>query len=112
MIRSCWERVKLRLERHHPPRFRHDTARRLVEQVDLPTAAALLGHSRLDTISIYSQPDQDALRRAADLLEQTSLQLWGSPLTVDSTLALFGVGTDGDGPLARCVMSCPGGGAI
>jgi integrase/recombinase XerC len=54
----------------HPHRFRHDTARRLVEQVDLPTAAALLGHSRLDTIRIYSQPDQDALQRAADLLEQ------------------------------------------
>jgi len=32
--------------------------------------AALLGHSRLDTIRIYSQPDQDALQRAADLLEQ------------------------------------------
>ena len=55
----------------HPHRFRHDTARRLVEQVDLPTAAALLGHSRLDTIRIYSQPDQDTLQRAADLLEQS-----------------------------------------
>ena len=55
----------------HPHRFRHDTARRLVEQVDLPTAAALLGHSRLDTIRIYSQPDQDALQRAADLLDQS-----------------------------------------
>jgi site-specific recombinase XerD len=54
----------------HPHRFRHDTARRLVEQVDLPTVAALLGHSRLDTVRIYSQPDQDALQRAADLLEQ------------------------------------------
>ncbi|MDQ6674899.1 MAG: hypothetical protein M3069_29885 [Chloroflexota bacterium] len=28
----------------HPHRFRHDTARRLVESVDLPTVAARLGH--------------------------------------------------------------------
>jgi integrase/recombinase XerC len=53
----------------HPHRFRHDTARRLVEAVDLPTVAALLGHSRLDTVRIYSQPDQAALERAAALLE-------------------------------------------
>lgn len=53
----------------HPHRFRHDAARRLVEAVDLPTVAALLGHSRLDTVRIYSQPDQAALERAAALLE-------------------------------------------
>jgi integrase/recombinase XerC len=53
----------------HPHRFRHDTARRLVEQVDLPTVAALLGHSRLDTVRIYSQPDTAALERATALLE-------------------------------------------
>jgi integrase/recombinase XerC len=55
----------------HPHRFRHDTARRLVAQVDLPTVAAFLGHSRLDTVRIYSQPDRDTLQRAADLLEQS-----------------------------------------
>ncbi len=55
----------------HPHRFRHDTARRLVEQVDLPTVAALLGHSRLDTVRIYTQPDQHMLQRAADLLDQS-----------------------------------------
>ena len=55
----------------HPHRFCHDTARRLVEQVDLPTVAALLGHSRLDTVRIYTQPDQAALQRAAQLLEQS-----------------------------------------
>jgi integrase/recombinase XerC len=38
----------------HPHRFRHDAARRLVEAVDLPTGAALLGHSRLDTVRVYS----------------------------------------------------------
>src|SRR5437660_360653 len=32
----------------HPHCFRHDTARRLVESVDLPTVAAWLGHERLD----------------------------------------------------------------
>ena len=59
------------VEQVHPHRFRHDTARRLVEQVDLPTVAALLGHSRLDTVRIYSQPDQHTLQRAADLLDQS-----------------------------------------
>jgi integrase len=53
----------------HPHRFRHDAARRLVEAVDLPTVAALLGHSRLDTVRIYSQPDEAALERAAAVLE-------------------------------------------
>jgi site-specific recombinase XerD len=53
----------------HPHRFRHDTARRLVEAVDLPTVAALLGHSRLDTVRLYAQPDAAALERAADLLD-------------------------------------------
>ncbi len=42
----------------HPHRFRHDAARRLVEAVDLPRVAALLGHSRLDTVRIYAQPDE------------------------------------------------------
>jgi integrase len=55
----------------HPHRFVHDTARRLVEQVDFPTAAALLGHSRLDTIRNYNQPGQAALQRAADLLDES-----------------------------------------
>ena len=49
----------------HPHRFRHDTARRLVETIDLPTVAAWLGHERLDTVRIYSQPDDAALERAA-----------------------------------------------
>jgi site-specific recombinase XerD len=53
----------------HPHRFRHDAARRLVEAVDLPTVAALLGHSRLDTVRLYSQPDEAALERAAAALE-------------------------------------------
>jgi len=54
----------------HPHRFRHDAARRLVEVADLPTVAAILGHSRLDTIRIYAQPDQAALERAAAALEK------------------------------------------
>jgi integrase/recombinase XerC len=53
----------------HPHRFRHDTARRLVEHVDLPTVAALLGHSRLDTVRIYTQPDHAALQHAVDSLD-------------------------------------------
>ena len=35
----------------------------------LPTAAALLGHSRLDTVRLYAQPDVAALERALDLLD-------------------------------------------
>jgi site-specific recombinase XerD len=54
----------------HPHRFRHDTARRLVEATDLPTVAAWLGHERLDTVRLYSQPDEAALERAAAALEQ------------------------------------------
>jgi len=54
----------------HPHRFRHDAARRLVEAVDLPTVAALLGHNRLDTVRIYTQPDFAALERAAVALEK------------------------------------------
>ena len=54
----------------HPHRFRHDTARRLVEAVDLPTVAALLGHSRLDSVRIYAQPDEAALERATAALEK------------------------------------------
>jgi integrase len=55
----------------HPHRFRHDAARRVVEAVNLPTVAALLGHSRLDTVRIYAQPDEAALERAAAALEQS-----------------------------------------
>jgi site-specific recombinase XerD len=55
----------------HPHRFRHDAARRLVTTVDLPTVAALLGHSRLDTVRIYAQPDEAALERAASALEKS-----------------------------------------
>jgi integrase/recombinase XerC len=54
----------------HPHRFRHDAARRLVEHVDLPTVAALLGHSRLDTVRLYARPDVHALERAAATLER------------------------------------------
>jgi hypothetical protein len=42
----------------------------LLEQVDLPTVAALRGHRRLDAVSISSQPDQEFLQRAASELEQ------------------------------------------
>jgi site-specific recombinase XerD len=57
--------IRARVEHVHPHRFRHDTARRLVETTDLPTVAAWLGHERLDTVRIYSQPDEAALERAA-----------------------------------------------
>jgi hypothetical protein len=48
---------------------RRDAARRLVEAVDLPTVAALLGHRRLGTVRGYRQPDQAAPERAAALVE-------------------------------------------
>jgi hypothetical protein len=42
----------------------------LIDAVDLPTMAAWLGRERLDTVRIYSQPDEAALERAAAALEQ------------------------------------------
>jgi integrase len=57
--------IRAKVEAVHPHRFRHDTARRLVEATDLPTVAAWLGHERLDTVCVYSQPDEAALERAA-----------------------------------------------
>jgi hypothetical protein len=38
--------------------------------VDLPTVAAMLGYSRLDTVRLYAQPDAAALERAAAALEE------------------------------------------
>jgi integrase len=63
--------IRARVEHVHPHRFRHDTARRLVESTDLPTVAAWLGHERLDTVRTYSQPDEAALERAALSLERS-----------------------------------------
>lgn len=51
-----------------PHSFRHTVATRLVRnpQVDLVTAAAFLGHSRLDTTARYAQPNEQDLERAAE----------------------------------------------
>jgi site-specific recombinase XerD len=48
--------------------FRHSVATRLVRDpnVDLVTAAAFLGHARLDTTARYSQPSDDDLAQAAE----------------------------------------------
>jgi site-specific recombinase XerD len=48
--------------------FRHTVGTRLVRDphVDLVTAAAFLGHARLDTTARYSQPNDDDLTRAAE----------------------------------------------
>jgi site-specific recombinase XerD len=48
--------------------FRHTVGTRLVRDpnVDLVTAAAFLGHARLDTSARYSQPSDDDLARAAE----------------------------------------------
>ena len=50
-----------------PHSFRHTVATRLVRNpnVDLVTAAAFLGHSRLDTTARYSQPNAEDLEKAA-----------------------------------------------
>jgi integrase len=53
-----------------PHRFRHDPARRLVERADLPTVAVLLGHCRVDTVRIHSQPGPDELARGAAVPEE------------------------------------------
>jgi integrase/recombinase XerD len=49
----------------HPHRFRHDTARRLVESVDLPTVAAWLGHERWTLSGSTVNPTRQRLERAA-----------------------------------------------
>jgi integrase/recombinase XerC len=53
-----------------PHSFRHTVATRLVRnpKVDLVTAAAFLGHSRLDTTARYSQPNAEDLEKAAGVL--------------------------------------------
>ena len=50
-----------------------------MEAIDLPTVAALLGHSRLDTVRVYSQPDQAALERATAVLETQERPSSGTP---------------------------------
>ena len=61
--------IRAKVDHVHPHRFRHDTARRLVETTDLPTVAAWLGHERLETVRLYSQPNEAALERTAAALE-------------------------------------------
>ena len=53
-----------------PHSFRHTVGTRLVRdpEVDLVTAAAYLGHSRLDTTMQYSRPSERDLEAAADKL--------------------------------------------
>jgi site-specific recombinase XerD len=53
-----------------PHAFRHTVATQLVRdpEVDLVTAAAFLGHSRLDTTAKYSQPSAEDLEKAANRL--------------------------------------------
>jgi hypothetical protein len=60
----------------------------LLEQVDLPTAAAILGHSRLDAVRISSQPDQEFLQRAANEPGQ-SYYRFSVPLLLRPQMALL-----------------------
>ena len=55
---------------HRTPRRVVPDAVRVAVGVDLPTVAALLGHRRLDTARIYTQPGEDELQRAAARLEE------------------------------------------
>ena len=58
------------VEHVSPHSFRHTVATRLVRnpQIDLVTAAAFLGHSRLDTTARYAQPNEEDLEKAAGIL--------------------------------------------
>ena len=69
---AIWGLVKkyaaeAKVEHVTPHSFRHTVATRLVRNpnVDLVTAAAFLGHSRLDTTARYSQPNAEDLEKAA-----------------------------------------------
>ena len=69
---AIWGLVKkyaaeAKVEHATPHSFRHTVATRLVRNpnVDLVTAAAFLGPSRLDTTARYSQPNAEDLEKAA-----------------------------------------------
>lgn len=66
------------VDRVHPHRFRHDTGRRLVAAVDLPTVAAWLGHERLDTVP-YLPHSQTKRRSSAP--QQALIELEPAKLT-------------------------------
>jgi integrase/recombinase XerC len=57
------------LEKVTPHTLRHSFGKHLVDSgSDLVTVAALLGHSRLETVAIYTTPSQRDLERAVDRL--------------------------------------------
>lgn len=54
----------------YPHRCRHDAARQMLRAgIDMTTAAKILGHRRLDTLSIYTQPSSEDLQKAVAALE-------------------------------------------
>jgi len=72
---AVWYKVKkyarlAGVEEVSPHNFRHTVATRLVRdsETDMVTAAAFLGHSRLDTTARYSQPSEEDLAAAAERL--------------------------------------------
>jgi integrase/recombinase XerC len=51
--------------------LRHSLARHLLDAgVDLPTVSRILGHERLETTAIYTQPMQRDLEAAVSRLER------------------------------------------
>ena len=58
------------LEDVSPHTLRHSFAKQLLDEgVDLVTVSALLGHERLETTAIYTQPGPRDLERAVQKLE-------------------------------------------
>ena len=59
------------LERVTPHTLRHTFGKRLVDEgVNLVTVAAMMGHARLETTALYTQPSARDMAAAVDRLAQ------------------------------------------
>jgi integrase len=69
LLTELGRRANVQSVHHH--RFRHEAARQMIRNgVDLPTVAKILGHKRLETLMIYTQPGPDDLEKAVAALEK------------------------------------------
>ena len=71
MIKKYAYQAQISPDKITPHILRHTFATRLLRSgVDIVTVAALLGHSRIDTTAIYTQPSWHDLERAVEGREE------------------------------------------